>query len=479
VDFIEIQMGHGYLIHQFYSPRLNKRNDKYGGSLENRLNFAREVLQIVKSSAENIPIIVRLSASEFIEGGITPEDLKPLIEILENENVAALHLGFGNACDNPAWYYQHMALPEEPKIEVTKKIRKMTKLPLILVGRMIGTERIEDLLSDDIVDIVAIARPLIVDPYTPVKIISKNENGLKCGACLQGCLMNVKSGRPIGCIMNPKTDVFEEPEKSEISKKVLVIGGGPAGMVASLTLVERGYDVILVEATSELGGQFKYAYLAPGKQRMKPLLESLINMVERSVKVIKNKVVDIGFIKEISPDYVLIATGAEPLILNFEGLDSINWIVGIEALERDDITGKRVLVVGGGLIGMEVAEKLIEHGNTVDVVEIREKVAIGMEPITEKLMWKRLEGKPINIYTQTAIQAFKPGGTVVKDLKSDEIKILGSYDIVIMATGTVPKCSLVDDVKNAGIPFEIIGDARELKQIIGAVKNAYAVASTL
>ena len=481
VDFIEIQMGHGYIIHQFYSKRLNKRNDEYGGTIENRLRFAREVLTTVKSVTDGIPIIVRLSASEFIddENAIEPETLKPLIELLESKNIAALHLGFGNACDNPAWYYQHMALPEKQKIEIVQKIRSMTNIPLILVGRMSEEEKIEDLLSNNIVDLVAMARPLVADPYLPMKILQEDDERFLCGGCLQGCLVNVKAGKPIGCIINPTTDKFEELKKTDNPKKVLVVGGGPAGMTAALTLSKRGHETLLVDSSDELGGQFKYAILAPGKQRMSLTLKSLIKAVERHVKVIKNTKADIDFIKSENPDHVVVATGADPLIIKFKGLDTVNWITGIEALQRDDIENSKVLIVGGGLIGMEVAEKLIEAGNEVDVIEIRDKVGIGMEPITERLMWKRLEGKNLNIYTETAIQSFEDNGVVVKDLKTEEIKNLGKYDLVVMATGTVSECSITEDLKRERIPFDVVGDASELNQIIGAVRSAHDVATKI
>lgn len=481
VDFIEIQMGHGYLVHQFYSKKLNKRNDEYGGTIENRLRFAREVLTTVKSAADGIPIIVRLSASEFIKDkdSITPESLEPLIKLLESENIAALHLGFGNACDNPAWYYQHMALPEEQKIEAVKKIRGITDIPLILVGRMSEEEKIEDLLSNKTVDLVAMARPLVADPYLPMKILQKDDERFLCGGCLQGCLMNVKSGKAIGCIINPTTDKFEKLEKTDDPKKILVIGGGPAGMMAALTLSKRGYETTLVDSSDELGGQFKYAILAPGKQRMSLPLKSLVKATEKHVKIIRNTEADIDFVKSENPDHVIVATGADPLIIKFKGLDTINWITGIEALQRNNIKNVRVLVVGGGLIGMEVAEKLIEAGNEVDVIEIRSKVGIGMEPITEKLMWKRLEGKNLNIYTETSIQSFENGDVIVKDLKTEEIKNLGKYELVVMATGTTSNKSIVEELEKEKIPFDVVGDAKELNQIIGAVRSAYEIAAKL
>lgn len=472
-------MGHGYLVHQFYSPYLNHRSDEYGGTVENRLRFAREVLNEIMKTAPEVPIIVRLSASEFTDTGLNPEDLEPLIRLLEENGVAALHLGFGNACDSPAWYYQHMALPEESQLEMASRIRKMTDLPTILVGRMVVENKINRVLSEGIADLIAMARPLVADPNLPNKIIKGDDERFLCGSCLQGCLMNVKTGKPIGCIINPMTDIFDDLKTTTTPKRILVIGGGPAGMMATVTLSMEGHDVILAESEQELGGQFNYAPLALGKERMRLPLESLKRAAYKNVKVMTGTKVDLDFVKKLNPEFVIVATGAKPRVFDIPGLENISWTTGTDALLDDEMKGKRVIIIGGGLIGMEVAEKLVEQGNEVTVIEMREKIGEGMEPITQKLMNKRLKSAPINIYTKAIVKEITPEGVNIKFLETGEEKNLGLFDILVFAAGTSSENSLEEELKEAGIPYEMVGDARELSQIIGAVREAYELAKTI
>lgn len=433
----------------------------------------------IRNAAPEIPVIVRLSASEFTDTGLDPEDLEPLIRLLEENGVVALHLGFGNACDNPAWYYQQMALPEESQLEMASRVRKMTDLPIILVGRMVVENKINRVFSDGIADLIAMARPLVADPNLPNKIIRGDNERFLCGSCLQGCLMNVKTGKPIGCIINPATDIFDDLKTTTTPKKILVVGGGTAGMMAAVTLSKKGHDVVLAESEQELGGQFNYAPLAPGKERMRLPLESLKRAAYKNAKVMTETKVDRDFVMKLDPEFVIVATGAKPRVFDIPGLENISWTTGTDALLDDKMKDKQVIIIGGGLIGMEVAEKLVEQGNEVTVIEMRDKIGEGMEPITQKLIYKRLKSAPINIFTNTIVKGITPEGVVIKSLETGEEENLGDFDILVFAAGISPENSLAEESKEAGIPYEIIGDARELNQIIGAVRGAYELAKTI
>lgn len=221
-DFIELQFGHGYLVAQFFSERTNQRSDQWGGSVENRLRFARRVLETVKEQAGEVPIIVRISSNEFIADGLTPVELQPMFDLLAEIGTTAVHVGNGNACDSPPWYYSHMAVPEEKQLEALKAIRGRTSLPLIAAGRMGHPAKMEQLMEMGY-DFLALGRALIADPEFVLKLAQdKADEIVEYGACLDGCLRAVKSGQPIHCIVNPDLTPPARltPEKP---KRVMVI----------------------------------------------------------------------------------------------------------------------------------------------------------------------------------------------------------------------------------------------------------------
>jgi len=458
-DAIEVQMGHGYLVAQFLSPRTNRRTDRWGGDGEGRLRFAREVLAAVRRGCHGeLPVIVRVSG---------------------NEGVAMLHVGMGSACDTPPWYYGHMALPMAPQEEALAAIRGMTGLPLIAAGRMGEPERMERVL-DGLADLVALARPLIADPDLPRKIVQgRADEIVLCGACLQGCLMRVKQGRPIGCIVNPAAGQAARLEPAARPLRIMVAGGGPAGMTAAVTLAERGHTVDLHEMEAVLGGQFRAAPAAPGKQRMALPLESLIRKVERSpVRLHTSSTVTAELVARERPDAVVVATGAAPVRPPIPGLETVQSLSGVEFFAHCPEVEGPVLVIGGGLVGMEAAELLAERGLEVTVVELLDGIARDMEPITRALLLRRLETLPVTIHTSTAVEAVSPDGVVLEAEGGRRIE-LPPVETVIYSVGTRAENALADAVGGLGIPVHVVGDAVEPNQIIGAVESAWELARSL
>ncbi len=479
-DAIEIQMGHGYLVAQFLSPRTNARTDRWGGSVDGRLRFARDVLAAVRRGCHGeLPLIVRISGSEEVADGLAPAALGPLLRLLEAEGVAMLHVGMGSACDTPPWYYGHMALPMAPQEEALAAIQGMMDLPLIAAGRMGEPGRMERVL-DGLADLVALARPLIADPDLPRKIVQgRADEIVLCGACLQGCLMRVKQDRPIGCIVNPAAGRTVHLEPAARPLRIMVAGGGPAGMTAAVTLAERGHTVALYEREPVLGGQFRAAPAAPGKQRMALPLESLIRKVERSpVRLHTGSTVTAELIARERPDAVVVATGAAPVRPPIPGLETVRSLSGVEFFAHCPEVEGPVLVIGGGLVGMEAAELLAERGLEVTVVELLDGIARDMEPITRTLLLRRLETLPVTIHTSTAVRAISPDGVVLEAEDGRRIE-LPPVETVIYSVGTRAENALADAVGGLGIPVHVVGDAVEPNQIIGAVESAWELARSL
>jgi len=474
-DVIEIQGGHGYLISQFLNAKLNKREDRFG---QDRLLFAREALSRVKEGAPGIPLVLRISGNEMSpEFGISQEDLLPLLKLAEGMGIKAIHVGMGNACFSPPWYFHHTSLPDKPQIDALAWVREHTTLPLIVAGRMGRKEKIIKVLDDGLADLVALGRPLIADP----DLVEKWETGMDeevmyCGYCLQGCLHRMKSGEPLGCNLNPAVGM---PELVPSSKpmKVLIAGGGPAGMSTALYMTRRGHHVTLAEKTDHLGGQFAIAWQAPGKEKMKQGLDT----IERSVKaigasILMNRAVDAALIQEVQPDLLVWATGAVQNIPEISGLGDQYVMTAIEYFQGEkEVKGPRVLVIGAGRAGIEIAEKLGKEGYEVAATKRTDPIGSMMEMITKKLALMRIgQMDKVTLMPHTTVKEFKSDSVEVE--KDGEDITLEPFRTVILSSGMLSAPGPDKDIMNAVPKTEIIGDAGEVQDIFSAIHAGYDLA---
>ncbi len=460
-DAIELQMGLGYLISQFFSKKTNRRTDAY----KEPLKFAEEVLDTV--SRAGLPVIARISGYEMSENGLTPEDLKPLMQLAKEKGVIALHVSMGDACETPPFYYHHMSLPTTKQEEAFNQLRKLTDLPIIAAGRFGSPERLKQEEEQGRIDYFALGRSLVADPMFPKKVMEGNlDNIIYCGGCLQGCLAKVKAGEGLDCIVNPMVGFMGQIKKTESPKSIAVVGGGPAGLEAARILSDRGHRVVLFEKTNRLGGTALLASKAIGKSTMSKPISSLIKRIEHSprVEVKFNTKPDSKILEEF--DVVISAVGAHPRSLSIHGLESIKHMSGHDFfLNPDSLKDvKRVLIIGGGMIGIEAAELLSEAGKEVIVVELLDDIARDMEMVTKKLTLARIKSKSITIYTKTTVKSVL-NGNVLCSIDGEE-KHIGKVDAVIISVGVEPNPSpSATHIK--------IGDANKPGQIYDAVHSAF------
>jgi len=472
-EAIEIQCGHGALVHQFLSERLNKRDDIYG---QDRTLFLKKILSMFKDSDDIIKII-RISGSEFVEGGWVAKDNEVVMNLAKEHGFDMVHCGFGNACDTPPWYYSHMALPQKKQKEVVKAIRELCPLPLAVVGRMAEIEKLKEYEQEDLADFIAFGRPVVADHQLVSKLVNEKFDEIDyCGYCLQGCLYNVKKGRGLGCIINPQIDKI--PLSLANNKKhIAVIGAGPAGMSAAMTLSKRGHKVTLFEKKQRLGGNFITAPRAIGKESMQRPLESMIAKCKRLVKDIRLDC-DIENEDLSGYDYFIVASGSHQHRLEIEGIEDRYVVTSLEYFyDKKEIKGKRVLILGAGMVGMEAAENLINRGYDVTITKRGEEVGNDMEPITKKLMMMRLKNTDLKIMTKTKVLKFGSEDVIYEqDGKRGELK---AFDTIIIAIGLQSDIGVANLLEGKEKEFVLVGDAKKVENIFEATKAGYEIALSI
>ncbi len=465
-DIIELQFGHGYLISQFISEKINNRADQYGGAFENRIRFGLEVLEAVKN-AVSIPLIVRLSGDEMIPDGIHTDEMIELGKMLKTKGVEALHVSAGTACNTPPWYFQHMFVPKGKTWEFGHRIQREVGLPVIFVGQINTRADISFLRQNYDAKMFAIGRALVADPDFVGKLLQEVEGNYKpCLACAEGCLGGVKSGKGLQCLVNPTVGKsFNDLLPAQDSKDIAIVGGGLAGMEAALTLKKRGHKVTLFEKES-LGGQFNLAWLPPHKENLKKLIDYYKQeMIDNQIDI-KYIQADEQILANYSP--IVIATGAVPKIPPIPGLDKFYWA---EVLQDENLPeNSTTAVIGGGLIGTEIASKLLSRGNEVYLIEILEDIARGMEMIEQKLTLNTFKNERMHIYTKTRVSRID--GDYLHIEGEDYEKEIKAKHIIIAAG--MQSYRPFESLESKEIYF--VGDAQKVGKAQDAIAMAYELA---
>ena len=466
-DIIELQFGHGYLLAQFISPYVNDRTDEYGGDFESRIKFPLEVLRAVREAVD-LPVIVRISGDEMLPNGIKLPEMIHFSGILERHGVAALHVSAGSVCSTPPWFFQHMFIPKGKTWEMAKEIRGSVDIPVIFVGRINTFEDIEKIKNTYSADYIALGRALVADPDFVGKYLGKEKGTVRpCLACAEGCLGGVKSGQGLQCLVNPEagreTRLFESAERPE---KYAVVGGGLAGMEAAITLKRRGHNVDLYEKDT-LGGQFNLAHLTPHKKSMARLVPYFVEELEnRGVNIISKEAAESDIISGY--DGVIVATGSRPSVPAITGLDNYYWA---DILEEENLPeNKGILIIGGGLIGVDIATALIPRGNRITIVKRTTDFGEDMEMIAKTLSLKMMQENGTVFSDHTHIKKIE-GKTVFAERNGENIQF-DDIDIIVVSTGMKSYNTLEKDLKDK-MPVYVVGDAGQIGNAQDAIRSAY------
>lgn len=427
-EAIEIHAAHGYLIDSFLNEYTNHRTDEYGGDFENRSRFGREVVETVRNRVgKNFPILLRMSAVENVKGGIVLEDGIKVGKLYEKAGVDCLDVSQG--CYGAITYtvppYFH---PLKVNTFYAQKIKENVNIPVIVAGRINTPELAEEVLENNQADFISLGRVQLADP----DFVKKTAEGrvdeiVRCIACDQGCVDRVFKGLGgASCVFNPAAGHEAEVQMipTDHKKKVLVIGGGPAGLEAARVAKERGHDVVLFEKSSRLGGQFLLAGFAPDKSGF---TDAAIHMGYRAhkagVDVRINTEATADRIKVVNPDFVIIATGSKPIIPPIKGIDNPNVFEAREVIStKQKIATDNVVVIGGGLVGLEAMEILTKQGKKVSIVEMDAQVGKDTEIYIMPHLFKFLAQYQIPVYTNSkCLEIGKDYVLVEKDGKETTI----------------------------------------------------------
>lgn len=484
-DCVEFHAAHGYSPHSFLSAAINKRTDEYGGSLENRARYALECIRAIRENIpEGMPLFMRIVAQDdYLENGLTIEDIIEFCKMAKEAGVDVLDVSRGNAHSAGVKYeVPSIDIPRGFNVENAARIRRETGMITIAVGRINDPKQADDIIAAGKADMVVMGRAQIADPEFCNKAASGNEDDIiRCIACNQGCVdryTNKAEFPHISCLRNPAVGREKDFElvPAREPKKVLVAGGGMGGMEAAITLKKRGHDPVLCEKTSQLGGQFLLAGLAPRKAEMREAAISRAEQTYRAgVEVRLNTTVNSKVLEEISPDAVIIATGAQPARFDIPGIDRPNVLTAFDVLSDRARPGGDVIVVGGGLVGLEVAEYLAERKCNVTVIEALEGIGRELGMFRRICVMESLYCYNIATMDRSKCVEITDKGLVIeKDGQLQELKC----DYVVIAIGSKPNdySEIRTYCENHQIPFYVIGDALKPRRAIDAIAEAAEVA---
>jgi len=501
-DAVEILGSAGYLISQFLSPVTNRREDVYGGGLENRMRFGLEIVEKVRRAVgPDYPILMRLAGNDFMEGSNTNREARLFAAELEKAGVDLFDVTGG-------WHETRIPqissfVPRKAFTYLAQGIKSAVGVPVLASNRVNDPAAAEEILREGEADMVTMARGLIADPFLPQKALEgRAERITRCIACNQGCFDAIFALRPAGCLVNPLAGKEGEAtlEPVTTARSVLVIGGGPAGLKAAVTAAERGHAVTLAEKAMELGGQMLLNRRIPGRGEMVTAVEDLIaNLSAAGVEVRLGREVRREDVKRLAPDAVIVATGAAPARPDIPGVGGDNVVPAWDLLSRDVTLGRRVVIVGGNALGLETAlfvanqgtigpevlhflaanraetwetlETLIDRGNKeVTVLEMTSKAGQDIGPSTRWTVLSEIRRLGVRVITDAKALRITDQGVEVE--KNGETSTIPA-DSVVPATGSEPVNHLAGELEGLVAELHVVGDAKDPRNALEAIREGF------
>jgi 2,4-dienoyl-CoA reductase-like NADH-dependent reductase (Old Yellow Enzyme family)/thioredoxin reductase len=495
-DGVEVHAANGYLFHQFFAPRINRRTDRYGGSVENRMRFLLETVARIQDKAPGLLVMVRFSVTEFIEGGYSDEDVIVLSKALEKAGVVALDLSAGSN-ETPQlskFCIQTASFPRAFLASYAKRIKDAVSIPVIVAGRIVEPQDAEAILASGSADFISLGRALYADPHWYLKASGRVKAPIRgCIAC-NVCHERLTSEQDVACVQNPMMGTefesldYAEPQltarKAPARRRVLVLGAGVSGLECARVAAGRGHHVEVWERSERLGGQLDLAVAAPGKHEVKLVWSYRWEEIQALGVSLRTGVdATTPRIRSFNPDLVVLATGAVPREPAFS-IEALSADVRVhhawEFLRRPDLVEREahVTVVGGGTAGMETADLLVSRGCSVTLIEATGVIAGGMSRSNRREALDRLSVAGVSIVLNA--QVIEASNSVLKlrmldgDVRSHDI---GEY--LLIALGARPNTDAISAVADSGARFVTIGDCYKPGDFMSCIRDAWMVGLTV
>ncbi len=483
-DAVEIHGAHGYLLAQFMSSYSNKRVDEFGGSLHNRMRFPLEVIhQVRRRLGSTFPLLFRMSGEERVPGGRGIDESRVVARLAVDAGIDAIDVSVGVA-GSAQYIFASPVLPPGFLLSSAEEIKKAVSVPVIAVGRINHPLLAEDALESGKADLIAWGRSSLADPELPNKVAAGQLDDIApCISCGQGCIRAFpQPHKPLSrlgmtCLVNPFCGREREMEikPASTSKKVIVVGGGPGGLEAAWVAAARGHKVTLYEREASAGGQYRIGAIPPFKQDVARAIGYYIRMCKKHG--VTFKMATEATAEEIlsqKPEAVIIATGGEALIPDIPGVGGDRVTTAASILEGKREAGLNVLVVGGGMVGCEVADFLGEHLHRVTLLEMLPEIGQDVPFPTAYFLFRRLKEYGVRIETETTVvELLEDGATVSKGGKRS--RLIG-FDTIVLAMGARPVNALKGQLERRVPELHVIGDALAARQAIDAIEEGAKIA---
>lgn len=481
-DMVQVHAAHGWLFSQFLSPVTNQRKDEFGGSLEKRARFLLMALdEVRKAVGPRFPIEIRISGDDLTEVGLGMEDCVKVAEMVQDK-VDLFNVSCGNHEDPDMFCRTHPSAFYKRGVNVylAAEIKKHVNKPVACVGSLNDPAQMEEIIATGQADIVEIGRALLADPYLAKKALEGNADDITpCLRCYE-CFGETSKSETVKCTVNP-TMGQQLPEKNRTAapervKKVLIAGGGPAGMEAAITAANRGHDVTLVEKSDKLGGNLYPAGAPYFKEDIIKLCKVMVKRVkEAGVKVVLNTEVTPEYVESFNPDALFVAIGSNELRPPIKGMELPHVIMAIDAELHPEKLGKKVAIMGGGLVGGEAAVSFHHEGKECSIIEMKSKVAEEVNSFYRGGLMPEIE-KSATCYVNTKVKEIIPAGVLCE---KDGEEFIIQADSVVCALGFRAPYDKVDALCDKVDEYYIVGDCKNVGQIYHATNEAYYAAMRL